>query len=314
VNKNAYFLLILGIGSALTLTCFLLPDQVAQTLRNETQKLFSPILRTADKPVTFFKGMDSKLKTLDEAQAEVEKLRQQVAELTVENQVLADKTTENARLREMLGFRDASPYRLRACRVISREPSSWWTSVQVNVGWQDDPDLAKDQPVVSPRGVVGKTGNVSRDTTDVILMVDKNCSISANVEGTHDQGIVKGQGNFEEGKTGVLLDYLPKESQVAVGQFVVTSGLGPYFPAGLRLGTVIEVAPLNNEFPTFGMYRQAIIEPTADLNQLDELFIVLGPKQGEKQDAKPDASPAPDSGPVPDTNSAPNASPAGVSQ
>jgi rod shape-determining protein MreC len=320
VNKSAYFLLVLGIGSALTLTCFFLPDQVAQTLRNETQKLFSPILRTADKPVTFFKGMDSKLKTLDEAQAEVEKLRQQVAELTVENQVLADKTTENARLREMLGFRDASPYRLRACRVISREPSSWWTSVQVNVGWQDDPDLAKDQPVVSPRGVVGKTGNVSRDTTDVILMVDKNCSISANVEGTHDQGIVKGQGNFEEGKPSVLLDYLPKESQVAVGQFVVTSGLGPYFPAGLRLGTVIEVAPLNNEFPTFGMYRQAIIEPTADLNQLDELFIVLGPKQGEKQDAKPDASPvpdinsAPDTSTAPDTNSAPNASPAGVSQ
>jgi hypothetical protein len=27
------------------------------------------------------------------------------------------------------------------------------------------------------------------------------------------------------------------------------------------------------------MYREAIIEPTADLNRLDELFIVLGPKQ-----------------------------------
>jgi len=308
VNKSAYFLLVLGIGSAFILTCFLLPDQATQSLRKETMEALGPILRTADKPVTFFSRMDSKLKTLDEAQAEVEKLRQQVAELTVQNQVLADKTTENSRLREMLGFREASPYRLRACRVVSREPSSWWDTVQVNVGWQDDPDLAKDQPVVSPRGVVGKTGAVSRYVTDVILMVNQNCSISATVQGTHDQGIVKGQGNFEEGKPRVMVDYLPKDSQVAPGQFIVTSGLGPYFPAGLRLGTVIEVPPVKNEYPTFGLYREAVIEPTADLNKLDELFIVLGPKQGEKQEAKPDAGTAP-----PDVNPAPDVGSGGVS-
>ncbi len=307
MNKSAYFLLVLGIGSALILVCFLLPDQVTQSLRKETMEILGPVLRTADKPVTFFSRMDSKLKTLDEAQAEVASLRQQVATLTVENQVLADKSTENARLREMLGFRDASPYRLRACRVVSREPNSWWDTVQVNVGWQDDPDLAKDQPVVSPRGVVGKTGEVSRDVTDVILMVNQNCSISATVEGTHDQGIVKGQGNFEEGKPRVMVEYLPKESQVAVGQFVVTSGLGPYFPAGLRLGTVMEVPPLNNEYPTFGLYRQAVIEPTADLNKLDELFVVLGPKEGEKPAPKPDASPTPDANPTPDNNPPPDA-------
>ena len=109
MNKSAYFLLVLGIGSALTLTCFLLPDQVTQSLRKETMEMLGPLLRTADKPVTFFSRMDSKLKTLDEAQAEVTKLKQQVAELTVQNQLLSDKTTENARLREMLGFRDASP-------------------------------------------------------------------------------------------------------------------------------------------------------------------------------------------------------------
>ena len=306
MNKSAYFLLVLGIGSAFILTCFLLPDQATQSLRKETMEVLGPILRTADKPVTFFSRMDSKLKTLDEAQAEVEKLSQQVAELTVQNQVLADKTTENSRLREMLGFQAASQYELLPCRVVSRDPSSWWDTVQINVGDNNNNELYKkfqgkysltsDQPVVSPRGVVGKTGVVSRYVTDVILMVNQNCSISATVEGTHDQGIVKGQGNFEEGKPRVMLDYLPKNSQVAPGEFIVTSGLGPYFPAGLRLGTVIEVPPVRNAYPTFGLYREAVIEPTADLNQLDELFIVLGPKQGDKQDAKPDSGSAPDTG------------------
>jgi len=317
VNKGAYFLLVLGILSAFTVACFLLPEQATQTLRKETLELLGPVLSTADKPVSFFSNMNSKLTTLDQAQAEVTRLRQEVAVLSVQNQVLADKTQENSRLREMLGFQAASQYQLLPCRVVSRDPSSWYTSVQINVGWATNQDLDKkyngkyslssDQPVVSPRGVVGKTGVVSKYVTDVILMVDRNCSISATLEGTHDQGIVKGQGNFEEGSPRVMVDYLPKESQVAPGQFVVTSGLGPYFPAGLRLGTVVEVPPLQNAYPTFGLYRQAIIEPTADLNQLDELFIVLGPKEGTKDDAKPDAGSSPDNGtasPAPDASSA----------
>jgi len=206
----------------------------------------------------------------------------------------------------MLGFRDASPYRLRACRVLSRDPDSWWTSVQVNVGWRDDPDLAKDQPVVSPRGVVGKTGTVSRDVTDVILMVDRNCSITAKIEGTNDQGIVKGQGNFEQGGSRIMMEYLPKNSTVAQGQFIVTSDLSPNFPAGLKIGQVSEVPPLDNGFPTFGMYREAVIEPTADLNRLDELFIVLGPKQ-PAQPSDTNAPPVNATPPQPSDN--PSASP-----
>jgi rod shape-determining protein MreC len=296
VNKNTIFLVVLLVLIVVTVALFCLPDQFTQTLRKDALGFIGPVLRASERPVNLVSSMNSKLKTLDQAQAEVEKLSQQVAELTVQNQILVDKTTENARLKEMLGFRDASPYRLRACRVLSRSPSSWWDTVQVNVGWQDDPDLAKDQPVVSPRGVVGKTGEVSRETTDVILMVNQNCSISATVEdpadlSRHDQGIVQGQGNFEEGKPRVKVNYLPKDSQVQVGQFVITSGLGPYFPSGLRLGTVVEVPPVNNEYPTFGLYREAVIEPTADLNQLDELFIVLGPKQqSDKPAEKPQAA------------------------
>ncbi len=298
MNKSSTtFLVVILVLAAFTIACFLLPDQVTQSLRKGALEVFGPILRAGEKPEKFFSRVDTKLQTLDQVQAEVVKLKQQVADLTVQNQILQDKTAENQRLREMIGFRDASPYRLRACRVLSREPSSWWNSVQVNIGWGDDPDLAKDQPVVSPRGVVGKTGEVSKYVTNVILMVNENCSITATVDGTHDQGIIKGQGNFEEGSQRVMMEYLPKNSQVAPGEFVVTSDISPNFPAGLKIGQVIEVPPLNNEFPTFGLYREAVVTPTADLNQLDELFIVLGPKQPatDKTSAKPDAtSPAPD--------------------
>lgn len=308
MKNSTSFVVVLGIGVVLILACFLLPEQVIKPLRKETLEVFGPILHSADKPVVFFSHMNSKLATLDQAQAEVAKLHQQVAELQVSNQLLSDKEAENKRLREMLGFQAASKYELLPCRVDSREPSSWWDSVQINVGWENNKDLDKkyhgkysltsDQPVVSPRGVVGKTGTVSRYVSDVILLVNENCSISATVQsaaetaspttGTnaaHDQGIVKGQGNFEEGKPLVKILYLPKDSKIAPGDFVVTSGLGPYFPPGLRLGVVKEVPELTKEYPTFGLYRDATVEPTANLNQLDELFIVLGLKEGDKPDS-----------------------------
>jgi rod shape-determining protein MreC len=315
VNKSTSLLVTLLAGTFIILALLFLPDQVTQPMRKQAMELLGPILRTVETPVNSFSHMDSKLKTLDQAEIELKKLREQLAELQLRNQLLADKDAENKRLREMLGFQAASQYELLPCRVISREPSSWWDSVQINVGWANNEDLDKkfhgkysltsDQPVVSPRGVVGKTGNVSHYVTDVILLVNQNCSISATVDGTHDQGIVQGQGNFEEGKPRVKVNYLPKTSQVAVGQFVLTSGLGPYFPAGLRLGTVAEVPPVKNEYPTFGLYREATIEPTADLNQLDELFIVLGPKQETKEQDKPDkpdATATPDSTPAPATS------------
>jgi rod shape-determining protein MreC len=278
-KSSTSLLVVIGLLSAFTIICFFLPDQFTRTLRKGALEVFGPILRAGERPVKFVTNVDTKLKTLDQAQAELLKLREQISELTVQNKILEDKTAENDRLREMLGFEKAAPWRLRACRVLSRAPDSWWTSVHVNVGWGDDPDLAKDLPVVSPRGVVGKTGEVSRDVTDVILMVDPNCAITATLEGTHDNGIVKGQGNFGEGGSHIMMEYLPKNSTVAAGQFVVTSDLSPNFPAGLKIGQVSEVPVLNNGFPTFGMYREAVIEPTANLNQLDELFIVLGPKQ-----------------------------------
>ncbi len=242
MNKSSTtFLVVILVLAAFTIVCFLLPEQFTSSLRKVTLEVFGPVLREGERPVKFVTSVNSKLQTLDQAQAELEKLRQQVAELTMQNQLLVKNADENARLKEMLGFQAAAPYRLRACRVIAREPDSWWRAVQVNVGWKDDPDLAKDQPVVSPRGVVGKTGTVSHDVTDVILMVNENCAITATVQGTRDNGIVKGQGNYEEGSQRVLMQYLPKDSQVAAGQFVVTSDLSPNFPAGLKIGQVIEV-------------------------------------------------------------------------
>jgi rod shape-determining protein MreC len=274
--KQKYLFVFLG----LTVLVILALSQSAKTqqkMRQVALDASAPVLNTFSRTKSFFTKVDTGLQTLQEAQAELEKLRTENSQLKMEVDVQRDLSKENDRLREMLGFKTESQFKLLPCRVISRDPSNWWNSVQINRGWYDDKNLDKDMPVVSPRGVIGKTSVVSKHITEVILLVDENCKIAAAVQGSNVQGIVVGDSNYQEGRPRARMKFIDRNASISVGELVFTSGLGGVFPQGLLIGTVAEVPPLSAS-SNFGLYREAIIEPAVDLRQLDELFIIVGAK------------------------------------
>lgn len=248
-----------------------------EKMRKVALDVSAPALNWISDTKRFFTKVDTGLQTLQEAQAEVKKLRDENDRLAMEVAVQHDLSRENDRLREMLGFKTESQFSLLPCRVVSRDPSSWWNTVQINRGWYDNKNLDKDMPVVSPRGVVGKTGVVGKNVTDVILLVDENCKIAASIQGSNVQGIVVGNGNYQEGRPRARMKFIDRNANIAVGELVYTSGLGGVFPQGLLIGTIAEVPPLSST-TNFGLYKEAIIDPAVDLRQLEELFIVVGAK------------------------------------
>jgi rod shape-determining protein MreC len=258
----------------------LLPQAWKAQLQGFALDAVSPALGLYDRARGFYDEARGGFKSLDEAQRDARGLRAENAQLATENTVFKNLEAENLRLREMLDFKKSSQYKLIACRVVSRDPSNWWNTVIINRGWADvekmpgDLHLTSDLPVITPRGVVGKTGIVSRNTTEVVLLINQNCKISAVVEGSRDQGIVVGMGAPSEGSPRIKMQYLPRNARVAIGERVFTSGLGGVFPPGLFLGTVLEAPPLSAS-SNFGLYREAAIDPALDLTQLDELFVVL---------------------------------------
>ncbi len=248
-----------------------------EKMRHVAYEVSTPALSFFSKIKGFFTRVDSGLQTLQEAQAEAIKLREENARLQTEINLLHDLSKENDRLREMLGFKTDSLFKLLPCRVISRDPSSWWNSVQINRGWYDDKNLEKDMPVVSPRGVIGKTSVVNDRYTEVLLIVDENCKIAASIQGSNAQGIVVGDSNYQEGRPRARMKFIDRAANIAVGELVYTSGLGGVFPQGLLIGTVAEVPKLKDTTAA-GLYQEAIIDPAVDLRQLDELFIIIGAK------------------------------------
>lgn len=222
--------------------------------------------------------MSQSFKDLRELEKEVFDLRSKNARLTTENRQLKFFRKKNAELEEMLGFKKASPYKLLSCRVIQRDPSNWWSVLIINRGYADHPDLTSDQPVVTPRGVVGKTGTISRHTSRVILLVDENCKISCEVEGSRAQGIIRGESKLNQGLPYCTMSFVSRDTPMAKGSRVFTSGLGGIFPQGLLLGTVRDAPPASPE-RNFGLYLDAQIEPSVDLHDLRDMFIVIGVRE-----------------------------------
>ena len=273
MTKRHNFVLLTIIGLIIVAFLLLSQDWKPQ-LQDFGRNVFGPAIRFVDRQRQFVNQVRSGFQSLDQAQHDLRDLREQNAELATENQVLQNLRGENTRLREMLDFKQSSQFKLLACRVVSRDPSNWWNTVIINRGWTDNDKLTSDLAVVTPRGVVGKTGLVSRNVTEVILMINQNCKISGTVETSNDQGIVVGMGAPAEGKPRVQMEYLPRGAQLAIGQRIFTSGLGGVFPQGLFLGTVLEAPPLSST-NNFGLYRSATVDPALDLTQLDELFVIL---------------------------------------
>ena len=110
---------------------------------------------------------------------------------------------------------------------------------------------------------------------DVVLGYDDcngyrtgTCFLGATVGRTRDIGLAEGESLLAQDAR-LKMSYLARESQIAVGDLVVTTGLGGIFPAGLVVGTVEDVLP-----ETSGKSMYAVITPAADVRTVTSVFII----------------------------------------
>jgi rod shape-determining protein MreC len=207
------------------------------------------------------------LLTLDQLETEYSRLYAENRRLRAENNGLRDLLEENNHLRQVLGYREHSSFLLVPATILSHDAGVWWNTVKVNRGTKDG--ISTDMPVITDRGLIGKTTTVSDNISEVLLITDENCKVAAKVEGTKEQGICAGP---RIGNGDLQLTFLSKLADLQPGQKVYTAGVsGGVFPSGIALGTVKSFHPRELD-------GEATLEPTADLDNLEEVFIVTGGK------------------------------------
>lgn len=235
----------------------------------------APLFHLFDQWNSITDKVDTNLQSLESAEKEFDKLIDENQLLTTERETMLALAKENLELRKKLSFRAAPRFHLLECHLIGRDPSSWWNSVYVNRGSSDHQSLEnvwgkQGLPVISPRGVVGVTGVISKKMSEVILIVNENCQFAAVLEETREQGIIQGEGSIREGNPQTRMRYIPKETPVKIGEKVFTSGLDGVFPPGLLVGKVSDARPSIRT-----AFMEITVEPAFDVTQLNELFIIV---------------------------------------
>jgi rod shape-determining protein MreC len=208
------------------------------------------------------------LKTLDQLEVENAALILENNELKATQRLLGNLEEENKRLRAALEYRERSPFRILPAQVLSRDASSWWSSLKINRGF--DEEVGPQQPVLTAEGLVGRTTTVAKDISIVMLLTDENCRVAARVEGTNEQGILTGRRVSSDAPPELVLNFLSREANLQPGMQVITAGVsGAVFPGGIPLGTV-------KEFRVRELDGQAIVTPAVDFSRLEDVFVVLG--------------------------------------
>jgi len=201
-----------------------------------------------------------------------------VAELKQELRHMEAAARENEELRALLGYKQEVRYKLVLCGVISRgDVSGWWQTVRLNRGSLDG--IMPDMAVVTDKGLVGKTTEVSQRTTDVVLLTDPTCKVACKFSRTGALGVLRGAGVKTVGDTSLevlcaprpfRVDYVAKDQEIQNGDEVFTSGLGGVFPREISIGTVERIGQHSS-----GLYQCADIVPSADLDSLRYVFVIL---------------------------------------
>ena len=191
-----------------------------------------------------------------------ELLQKKVEVLSVDQVTIAQLRAENARLKNILDFKQSAQSDAIAARVIGYDPSGWTQSLMIDKGVPQG--IRSNQAVICPQGVVGKIVQVGALSSKVLLIVDRHIRVGAMLENSRDVGILEGYGPR---RCRVL--YLPKDTAIELGQRVLTSGLGGIFPKGLVLGKVSAVG-----MDELGLYQVAEVEPSVSVSKLEEVLVV----------------------------------------
>jgi rod shape-determining protein MreC len=198
-----------------------------------------------------------------------EELESQNAGLLLENVRLREIEAEAVLLRDLLNFAQEHPaFDIRGAhvvgRVIGRDPSNLQRYVTLDVG--REAGIARNMPVVTDRGLVGRISEVGHGWSRVLLIIDVSSSVNALTQSTRASGLIQGQVDGS-----LAMRAIPQGDTVSVGDTVFTSGLGGNFPRQILIGQITGV-----ERKDFDLYQVATVQPTVDFDHLEAVLVITG--------------------------------------
>jgi rod shape-determining protein MreC len=256
-------------------------DSEGRLIRVWTVGAFSPFERAGNHGIGHLRETWRHYFALQNASRENEQLRRENDQLKMQVNQLQSKAIEADRLALLLNFHKSHEnVPMLGARVIATSAGTASATIMLDRGSKDH--IKKNMGVITPEGVVGKIVEVYDNTSEVLLLTDKDSGVGAMLGNSRVQSPVGGAG-----EPLLVMKYVANDDAVNVGERVVTSGMDKIFPRDLPIGTITDIKPGNP-------FKSIRIRPSANLERLEEVIVLLTlqPLQlnQETETAKPSAS------------------------
>ena len=236
-------------------------------VRGAVVTMLSPIQGAMTKVTDAIEGFTDYFTEYDRLKAENEELRERLSELLERSYRIDEIEEMNEWLYDYLDLaREHTEFDFAVANIVGREAGNYMSVFTLDVG--ENNGVTKDMPVVTSDGIVGYVDEAGTNWCKVLTIIESASSVGAYIERTGEVGLL--EGDFTMRTDGLCkLTYLSSDSNVEVGDRVLSSGLGSIYPRGLVVGIVEEVRD-----DEFSRTKVAYVRPAADLEDLSRVMVI----------------------------------------
>jgi len=171
---------------------------------------------------------------------------------------------ENNRLEELLDFQRQSKMTILPARVINMSASPYLSSsLSIDVGLESG--VEENDPVITPKGIIGKTTIVGNNASIVQMINDVNFRLSVRIKPSGSTGIMR----WLDGDL-YLIKEVQKNANVNIGDKVVTSGFSDIFPDDLPVGEVVNITDERGRFQ-----KSVVVQINENIGSIINLFVIV---------------------------------------
>ncbi len=147
--------------------------------------------------------------------------------------------------------------------VVARDSSNARNVIAIGAGSGDG--VREGMIVVSEgRSLVGVVTKTSSDHAWVTLITDPKSAVSAIVQESRADGVVSG--NYDGS---LVMEFVGQGAALKEGDFVVTSGIGGRYPAGVVIGRVSSVQTAEQD-----LFQKVEVDHLASLSKLEKVLVL----------------------------------------
>ena len=252
------------IGLAVTLLAINYFTDWLDPLRAKALDLVAPLYHVTNIPERLSDWSQENFASREEVLAENQTLRDENLILQARVSTMTSVVAENTRLRQLLNVAELLEARVLIAELVGTPPDSETHRLILDKG--QNQEIFVGQPVLDAQGLVGQVVSVGAEYSEVLLISDRGHAVPVQNLRNGVRAIAEGTGDFQR----VRLRDIPITMDLAVGDEIVTSGLGDRFPKGYPVGRVSSVRAVEGS-----PFLEVEIKPDSDLQTTRHMLLLF---------------------------------------